>query len=56
MNKKAYLLPTVKLVETRLSATYLLSASQEGIGDGGEGDDEDDPTAKRRHDGWGSLW
>lgn len=56
MNKKRYLIPTLKWVEPHLSDIYLLSASQEGIDDGGEGSDEDDPTAKQRNDDWGYLW
>ena len=37
-----------------------LSAPDEGIHDGGEGSDSDDPSSKKRDlsdgDGWGNLW
>lgn len=56
MNKKIYSIPSLMVVEPNLSDTYLLSASDEGIHDGGEGDDDDDPTVKQRDDSWGNLW
>ena len=57
MNKKAYVTPVAE--EETLSITTLLqtlSAPDEGIHDGGEGSDGDDPSAKDREDGWGDLW
>ncbi len=57
MNKKAYVTPVAE--EETLSITTLLqtlSAPDEGIHDGGEGSDSDDPSAKGREDGWGDLW
>ena len=57
MNKKAYVTPVAE--EETLSITTLLqtlSAPGDGIHDGGEGHDGDDPTAKGREDGWGDLW
>lgn len=58
MNKKAYLIPVTEWMESQAVTTYLqtLSAPNEGIHDGGEGDDDDDPTAKQRDDSWGNLW
>lgn len=57
MNKKAYVTPVAE--EETLSITTLLqtlSAPDEGIHDGGEGSDSDDPSTKGREDGWGDLW
>lgn len=58
MNKKAYISPLAEEVKAMAFTTLLqtLSAPDEGIHDGGEGDDDDDPTAKDRSDGWGNLW
>ena len=57
--KKIYQTPqtefsTPEFVEEILS----LSSPGTGIHDGGEGDDDDDPTAKEREDNdeWGKLW
>lgn len=61
MNKKNYFQPAQHTVLTELnSCLFGVVASQEGIGDGGEGSDDDDPTAKKRvdsnNDHWGDLW
>ena len=58
MNKKAYMNPIAEEVKALAFTTLLqtLSAPDEGIHDGGEGDDGDDPTAKEREDDWGNLW
>ena len=58
MNKKAYMIPVAEEVKAVAFAAYLqsMSAPGEGIHEGGEGDDEDDPTAKQRDDEWGNLW
>ena len=57
MKQKAYIQPEVKHREILSSASLMtLSAPNEGIHDGGEGEDDDDPTAKEREDDWGNLW
>ena len=58
MNQKAYMIPLAEEVKAFAFTTLLqtLSAPGEGIHDGGEGDDGDDPTSKQRTDGWGDLW
>ncbi len=58
MNKKAYMTPIAEEVKALAFTTLLqtLSAPNEGIHDGGEGEDDDDPTAKGREDDWGNLW
>ena len=58
--KKRYIIPETTLSEYLL-ATHLmgLSAPDEGIHDGGEGGDDDDPTAKQRNQDivhWGNIW
>ena len=61
MKKKAYLIPEAERMLLCLGC-YLqtLSAPDEGIHDGGEGSDSDDPSSKKRGlsdgDGWGNLW
>ena len=58
--KKQYLTPQAEELIQRLSENLLgLSAPNEGIHDGGEGGDNDDPTAKDRlsgEGGWGNIW
>ena len=58
MNKKPYHKPEVEALGLHPFTTFLqtLSAPDEGIHDGGEGNDDDDPSAKNRTDGWGDLW
>lgn len=58
MNKKAYMTPTAEEAKALAFTTLLqtMSAPDEGIHDGGEGEDDDDPTAKERYDDWGDLW
>ncbi len=57
MEQKTYIQPEVKHWEFRpFTSLMTLSAPDEGIHDGGEGEDEDDPTAKGRVDDWGNLW
>lgn len=57
MKQKTYIQPEVKHREILSSASLMtLSAPDEGIHDGGEGEDDDDPTAKGREDDWGNLW
>lgn len=58
--KKKYIIPAVNKVDIRLYTNLMgLSAPGEGISDGGEGSDGDDPDSKRRKKGgssWNSLW
>lgn len=58
MKKQVYIIPESEEVKANAFTTFLqtLSAPDEGIHDGGEGDDGDDPTSKHRNDGWGDLW
>ena len=61
MNKKTYFQPAQHTAPTELSdSLFGVVASQEGIGDGGEGSDDDDPSAKARDNSdnthWGDLW
>lgn len=57
MSKKLYFTPVMRVVRTDAFAPYMGAvASEEGIKDGGEGDDKDDPTAKQRDNQWGDLW
>ena len=58
MKKQAYIIPEMNERHVALLSELLgLSAPGPGIHDGGEGDDDDDPTAKERgFDDWGSLW
>lgn len=57
MNKKLYFTPVMRVVRPDAFAPYMGAvASEEGIKDGGEGNDKDDPTAKQRDDQWGDLW
>ncbi len=57
MKQKTYIQPEVKHWEFRsFTSLMTLSAPGEGIHDGGEGEDDDDPTAKGREDDWGNLW
>lgn len=61
MNKKTYFQPAQHTAPTELNdSLFGVIASEEGINDGGEGDDDDDPTAKHRDDSenghWGDLW
>ena len=58
--KKEYIIPVVEMSAPEIVEDILqLSAPGTGIHDGGEGDDEDDPTVKEREEedkGWGGLW
>lgn len=62
MNKKFYVIPQLKKFTAQPNKSMLLSASEEGIGDGGIGSGSDDPDAKQRSEDnqdesvWGSLW
>lgn len=61
MNKKLYIQPVQRVRRPVVSTPVYQAAqaSKEGIGWGGEGDDEDDPTAKERTpeaNDWGNLW
>lgn len=57
MNKQPYHSPEVEALDLHPFTAFLtLSAPDEGIHDGGEGDDGDDPSSKSRNDGWGDLW
>ncbi|MBQ3780526.1 MAG: hypothetical protein IKG96_03625 [Bacteroidaceae bacterium] len=57
MSKKLYFTPVMRVVRTEASVPLMgASAPDEGIGYGGEGNDEDDPNAKQRDDQWGDLW
>lgn len=57
MSRKQYIQPEAVTLYTTLHTALLQpSAPGEGIGYGGEGSDEDDPSTKRRNDDWGSLW
>ena len=58
MMKKTYITPSTASKTVLDSSAYMenLSAPDEGIHNGGEGNDDDDPTAKQRNDGWGDLW
>lgn len=58
--KKKYLNPETTALDSRLLMNLMgLSAPEEGISDGGEGNDDDDPNTKGRQTGdkgWGNLW
>lgn len=57
--KQQYIIPqTQEWRPALLSPILSLSAPNEGITDGGEGRDDDDPTVKLRDDAetWGNLW
>ncbi len=58
--KKNYCEPTIRSVIPRLYTPLMSpSANDEGIHYDGEGDDDDDPTAKQRmsnDNSWGDLW
>ena len=58
MNKQTYITPetTAEKVVTFSAYLQVLSAPDEGIHDGGDGNDDDDPSAKHRSDVWGNLW
>ena len=57
MNKKVYIAPEFEMDCIALLTPLLgLSSPDTGIHDGGEGDDGDDPTAKKHDDHWGDLW
>lgn len=58
MNRK-YITPHLQERIVALPAPILqgsITAPGEDIGYGGEGDDDDDPTAKERTEIWGTLW
>ena len=56
--KIIYRKPAVDLIDLALLFSLMgLSAPDEGIHDGGEGSDDDDPDSKRRKKGsWNSIW
>ena len=60
--KKQYKNPQTESSELNVMFNLLApSAPEEGIHNGGEGDDEDDPTSKSRPstgtgNSWGDLW
>ena len=63
--KKIYQTPESLHIQASFKEELLgLSSPGTGIGDGGEGDDEDDPSAKDRkeedflpaEENWGNLW
>ena len=58
--KKDYIKPEMGLEISEMPFGLMgLSAPGEGISDGGEGSDDDDPTTKVRdenHDIWSGLW
>ena len=58
--KKEYIIPIAEQISSELEEKLLgLSSPGTGIGDGGEGDDEDDPSSKDRYEEeekWGDLW
>ncbi len=58
--KKEYLSPATFASKADLSEELLGASAPQpdvNIGDGGEGNDDDDPNSKRRgNDGWGNLW
>lgn len=59
MDKKAYIIPSADIRMAELPHSLMQpSAPGEGIGYGGEGSDEDDPSSKERKsdEDWGSLW
>lgn len=57
MNKKVYIAPESENDSISLLTPLLgLSSPDTGIHDGGEGDNDDDPSTKTRDDGWGDLW
>ena len=57
MKKKLYIRPFIDENLYILTNSLLgLSDPDDNIHDGGEGDDGDDPTAKKRDDEWGNLW
>ena len=57
MNKKVYIAPESENDSLSLLTPLLgLSSPDTGIHDGGEGDNDDDPSTKTRADGWGDLW
>ena len=58
--RKEYLNPETTVLASHLLTNLMgLSAPEEGISDGGEGDDNDDPNTKERQagpDDWVNLW
>ncbi|MCR4614199.1 MAG: hypothetical protein K5778_09375 [Bacteroidaceae bacterium] len=57
--KPKYITPIQQERTIALPAPILqgsIAAPGEDIGYGGEGDDDDDPTAKERTEIWGTLW
>lgn len=61
MNKNPYSEPRATVLSLEWSEEMLLTASQEGISDGGVGEDDHDPNAKNRDADtdkgpWGDLW
>ena len=57
--KKIYQIPESLHIQASFKEELLgLSSPGTGIGDGGEGDDEDDPSTKERQEDskWGDLW
>ena len=58
--KKIYQTPESLHIQASFKEELLgLSSPGTGIGDGGEGDDEDDPSSKERQEDdvtWGDLW
>lgn len=63
MKKKKYIVPClIQFHPLSCSDMMGLIAPSENIGDGGEGNDDDDPTAKQREElpadnfQWGTLW
>ncbi len=58
MKKKLYIRPAIDENDLFVTDALLgLSDPDDKIHDGGEGDDNDDPTVKERDDyEWGNLW